>query len=104
MINFGRYKDQIQLFVITKTEDEFNATTETLVLKNTYRSRVLNKTTTATKDNTPSTTVVIEARIRYTPDITEQMILRHRGLDYSITSVVDYDFQEKELIITAVRG
>jgi SPP1 family predicted phage head-tail adaptor len=103
MINFGRYNSVIEFYVKTQTKDEFNDTTETLVLLTSKRSRVLNKSTTVTQDNTPSTVEVIEAKIRYQSDIDNNMILRFKGVDYEIKSVVDYDHTRKELTITAVK-
>uniref|UniRef100_UPI00404814CF phage head closure protein n=1 Tax=Shewanella sp. TaxID=50422 RepID=UPI00404814CF len=103
MINFGRYNSIIEFYKKEQTKDEFNDTQETLVLYTKKRSRVLNKSTTVTQDNTPSTVEVIEAKIRYQSDITNDLILRFKGVDYEIKSVVDYDHTRKELTITATK-
>jgi SPP1 family predicted phage head-tail adaptor len=103
MINFGRYNSVVEFYKSVKTTDEFNEVQEELVLFTSKRSRVLNKSTTVTQDNTPSTVEVIEAKIRYQSDIDNNMILRFKGVDYEIKSVVDYDHTRKELTITAVK-
>lgn len=103
MINFGRYKHVIDLYVEKQIKDEFNSVTIELVKVTSKRSRVLNKSITTTNDNTPSTVIVIEARIRYSTDINSNMTLRFNNIDYEITSVVDYDNSKRELIITAIK-
>ena len=103
MINFGRYKHIIDLYIEKQIKDEFNSVSIELVKVTSKRSRVLNKSITTTNDNTPSTVIVIEARIRYSTDINSNMTLRFENIDYEITSVVDYDNSKRELIITAIK-
>lgn len=103
MINFGRYNSVIEFFKVEATKDEFNDVITELKLFTSKRSRVLNKSSTTTTDNTPNTVTVIEAKIRYSNDITSDLTLRYNNTDYKIVSVVDYDGSRRELTITAIK-
>lgn len=104
MINFGRYNSVIEFYKAITTKDEFNDVITELQRFTSKRSRVLNKSSTTTTDNTPNTVTVIEAKIRYSNDITNDLTLRYNNTNYTIVSVVDYDGSKRELIITAIKA
>ncbi|MFM2580637.1 phage head closure protein [Vibrio fortis] len=102
MINFGRYRQQVEFKRLNNTRNEFNEQEEHLTSLFTRRARVLNKSYSTTQDKAPTAKKTIEVRIRYTKEVTDDLLILFQGELYNIDSVVDYDFSKTELVIVGV--
>lgn len=101
MINIGRYKDKVSFYNQTQTTNEFNDIETMNVLVFLRSARCINITQKANDTSTPTTDAYIEIRTRYSPLITDNQLVEHKGFMYEVLTVIDYEFTKKELVIQA---